>query len=312
LKLSPLLAEYLFANKKLTIPGVGVFLAKSAGTSQEQPSPNGKGTNPVTVEFTANTSQKSDPELIEYIAKQTGKMKSLAESDLGSYAELAREFLFTGKPFHFEGIGSLTRNKNGEFHFAQGQWMPEKNKELHSGSNEPVITEDPAYSYETILTPAKSSGPSVKRIIVGISVLAGLALAVWGGYAIYKKASAPEQVSNTVSTGSNEKSEEQQTVPVTKDTTAPASSGLVTEKAAPAKPDNVYRFIVKEGSYPTALRRYTFLKEECLLNVHMYTPDSTRYRVYFELPALPSDTTRIKDSLNFLYISPGQRKIWIE
>src|SRR6185295_19257267 len=69
------------------------------------------------------------PELVSYISSKSGKMKSLAESDLESHLQKVQQFLNISKPFTFEGIGTLVKVKHGEFEFNQGTIIPDKLKE---------------------------------------------------------------------------------------------------------------------------------------------------------------------------------------
>ena len=48
-----------------------------------------------------------DEEFIDFIRRETGKIKPLAESDLDSFLSDGKILLNIDKPFHIEGIGSL-------------------------------------------------------------------------------------------------------------------------------------------------------------------------------------------------------------
>ena len=117
MKLAALLAEYLYQQKKLDLAGIGTFLidpSSRANSDSQHPSAE--------ISFQYNTSVKDDDALISFISAQTGKMKTLATSDLASYVELGIQFLNIGKPLQIEGIGTLVKMKSGKFEFTAITW----------------------------------------------------------------------------------------------------------------------------------------------------------------------------------------------
>ena len=117
MKLAPILAEYLYQNKRLELPGIGVFRLRQSIISGEDNNKQIEFTGESPISFEANASLKESPELINFISSQTGKMKALAAADLDSHLVLAQQFINIGKPFLFEGIGSLTKTKSGQYEF---------------------------------------------------------------------------------------------------------------------------------------------------------------------------------------------------
>ncbi|MES1223093.1 MAG: hypothetical protein ABUT20_46800, partial [Bacteroidota bacterium] len=126
MKLAPLLSQYLFTNKRLDLPGIGTFLIESPEIPNDE---SQKYTSAEGISFENNSSIKESPDLVSFISSQTGKMKALAMGDLYSHLEQARQFLNIGKPFLFEGIGSLVKIKSGEYAFTSGEMIPDKMKE---------------------------------------------------------------------------------------------------------------------------------------------------------------------------------------
>jgi nucleoid DNA-binding protein len=124
LKLAQQLADYLTANKKLSIQGIGNFLLDTS----YNPDPDNKSKTDVvgTITFESNTAAKTDDGLIEYISKQTGKMKTLAASDLESQLEIVHQFLNIGKAYALEGIGTISKSQDGNYTFTQGIALPER------------------------------------------------------------------------------------------------------------------------------------------------------------------------------------------
>src|SRR6185436_20701101 len=88
LKLTQLLAEYLYSNKKLDVQGVGTFILDTSAVIEidnRSPKTDTQGT----IIFETNPAVKTETSLIEYISSHTGKMKALAIADLESHLELA-------------------------------------------------------------------------------------------------------------------------------------------------------------------------------------------------------------------------------
>jgi hypothetical protein len=172
LKISPLLAQFLINNKQLSLAGLGRFILDDSGG----------------IIFQHDAYVKEDAELVSFIAENTGKMKSLVASDLDSNLELARQFLNIGKPYLFEGIGTLSKNKFGTIEFVQSKTSTEKNKDnAGDGRDKTSTTENSFTDYEEMFSPKKPKGPATKRIVTWLVALVGLSLAVFGGYIVYTK-----------------------------------------------------------------------------------------------------------------------------
>ena len=83
---------------------------------------------PNAVQFQNANIAAADKDLISFICENTGKIRPLAISDLDSYLNLGTEMLNIGKPFHLEGIGTITKNKSGKFDFTPGRIFPDQGK----------------------------------------------------------------------------------------------------------------------------------------------------------------------------------------
>ena len=148
MKISPLLAQFLINNKQLSLAGLGRFTLDDSGE----------------ITFQHDASVKEDAELVSFIAENTGKMKSLVASDLDSNLELARQFLNIGKPYLFEGIGTLSKNKYGTIEFVQSNISQEKNKEnTGDGRDKTSTTENSFTDYEEMFSPKKPKGSCNKK-----------------------------------------------------------------------------------------------------------------------------------------------------
>jgi hypothetical protein len=280
LKISPLLAQFLIKNKQLSLAGLGRFTLNDSGE----------------INFQHDASVKEDPELVNFIAENTGKMKSLVASDLNSNLELARQFLNIGKPYLFEGIGTLSKNKFGTIEFVQGNYLQEKNKEnAGDGRDKTSTTENSFTDYEEMFSPRKPKTPATKSIITWLVAIAGLSLAVFGGYIVYTKTKNKKE---TVVV-------KEDIQPIIPTDTLPKKADSTTLITKPVDTSGMYRFVIEKAARQRAFFRYNYLKEN-LIDVKMDTKDSVLFNLYFLLPSTPADTAKKRDSLQRLYSTRGK------
>ncbi len=291
-KLSHLLSEFLFTNKHLDLAGIGRFIVDDAGS----------------ISFEQNISTREDVNLVKYITEKSGKMKSLVASDLDSHLELARQFLNIGKPYLFEGIGTLSKNKHGKFDFTQTNTSTEKKETPGEGRDITSTTENSFTDYEEMFSPKRNRTPATRRIVSWLIILAGLSLAVFGGYLVYNKtknkAAEPlakktepvvtPQQSNAVVPG-------QDTLQLIKDPVKNIQTQSTTGL-------NSYRFVIEKATRARAFYRYNNLRKD-FIKVQMDTKDSVIFNLYFLLPAMPTDTAKKRDSLQRLYGTRGKTTV---
>ncbi len=279
------------------------LLDPSVKVDPEHPHPGKPGTIEGVV-FENNPGIKESPALIDFIAASTGKMRALAAADLDSHLELTRQFLNIGKPFLFEGIGSLVKLQSGIFSFSPGPVITEKIKE--TTPKEITVAqsaEDSPTDYKSILYPKKIKR-SPAKILALLLLLAGVALAIWGGYTVYKKTTAKNR--ENVPPVKNQ--EETQVVSAKDsgnhqlDSLSSLSNTMNTTLPAPG----TYKFVIETSGKQRALYRYSLLKGYGL-DVRMGTPDSVHYKLFFILPASVADTARMRDSLQIIYTPPWSK-----
>jgi hypothetical protein len=293
-KIPSLLAQYFYSNQRLELPGIGRFGLDASAISAFQ---NTKQRSAVLegVTFESNVYLKESPELIAYISEKTGKMKALAAADLDSYLQLAQQFLNMGKPFSFEGIGILSRVKPGEFEFTPISVSTEKVKEYNTIEPASAETkEDSSSQYESFLTAPKTKF-EWKRPVIGLMLLCGVGLAIWGGYVISQK---------NKKKGANIAA--QQIVEETKKTDTLQNADSIQPATTTITPETNYKYVLEIAKSKRAFKRYNQLKE-IRWQVQLETKDSVQYKLYMLLPSI-SDTTRTLDSLTVM----TGRKVYIE
>ncbi len=294
MKLAPLLAQYLYTNKRLDLPGIGSFILDpfvQVATDINQ----GKLVHPDGISFENNATIRESPDLITYISSKTGKIKALAAADLDSHLEQAKQFLNIGKPFLFEGIGNLAKIRSGQFTFSAGDLLPESQKELSARDKSAASpTEESLADYKSIFYPRKQK-MNWRRPAALLLLLGGVALAIWGGYRMYKKTTAKNDESPVV----EKKNEEvNTTVPITDTVTYQKDS--VVEQPPVAVVAGNYKFVLEVSPAKRAFDRFSRLKT-FQWDVKMETNDSLSYKLFMLLPATAADTSKIADSLSLLY-----------
>ena len=298
MKIPSLLAQYLYCHQRLDLPGIGTFLLDNTSISDLEKSKQ-RSALLEGVSFKSNASLKEAPELIVFIAQKTGKMKALAASDLDSHLSVAQQFLNIGKPFTLEGIGIISKGKNGELEFTPITVSTEKVKRYNTKEAEQSSSkEQSSGDYESFLSPSKTN-LEWKKPVAGFFIVCGIGLTIWGGYEISKKASKNKATNLT------ESSLREATVPVTDSSPAQKIDTInSTLNSLPA--DNNYKYVLEIAKSKRAFKRYNQLKS-IQWKVQLETKDSVQYKLFMLLPAI-SDTSRTIDSLTVM----SGRKVYIE
>ena len=293
MKLSSLFAKYLYQEKKLRLPGIGEFVLDPSITI---PDVNDKLFPDFlqNISFTQQQINLPDEHFINFIRTETGKIKPLAESDLDSFLSDGKILLNIGKPFHIEGIGSLQKTREGILEFKPGE--PQLHKlEPHSSESDTHHEKVKPFFLETNVP-----GTSGRKLLIALGAIAGIVIVIWGGYILYNR--------NSNHTTTNEKNIE---IPSNADSAAITAmpDSFQRSDIDSVKQPGSYRFVIERtANKGRALRRYNQLIQN-FAPIKMETADSTLFKLYFELPATPADTARIRDSLKSWY---GRRVVYVE
>jgi hypothetical protein len=298
LKLAYVLAQYLYSNKRLDLPGIGTFkLDPSVVIDNDNNSR--RSTTPEGISFESNASILDAPELISYISAKTGKMKALAIADLESHIELAKQFLNIGRPYSFEGIGSLVKTRPGEFEFTPGTIISDKSSKETTGSDAQGLSKKETVDakYQAFLsTPVTKS--RWKKPVVALLILCGIGLAVWAGYTI--SANNTEDNEATVAETSNE-----QTTPYIDSSKLNTPDTVVVPKSTVS---DKYKYVLEVLNANRAFKRYKQLKETELAEVvGMETTDSVQYKLFVLYPSTTDTSKTITSLTAFL-----GKKVYIE
>ena len=301
LKLSLLFAKYLYQNRQLNLPGIGVFTIEGNAAVPDVTDKNFHEFLQY-IRFTHKPVAKPDEDFIEFIRSETGKIRPLAESDLESFIGDGKILLNIGKPFHLEGIGSLQKNKSGSYDFFAGEPQIEK-LENFVMEKEPVRAR--AHTFEHEYNPQSKSSNAGRVAWVALAIIIGLGAIIWGGYSLYNRNTNGQGISVTEAPAPLEPA----TDTITRAQAQPDSVSKRPDTVAQASVTPTYKFIIRETrNIQYAQSRYADLKPGNP-SLFMDTKDSITYRLYLTLPATPADTARIKDSLQKWYAS---RRVLIE
>lgn len=285
----------------MNLPGIGVFSIDPALTVPE-------ASDKTLLEFiqqikyTQKPITQPDEDFISFIRSETGKIKPLAESDLDSFLSDGKILLNIGKPFHFEGIGSLLKTREGVYEFTAGEPMLNR-MDHHFGEPKEEMPKKRSVYHED--RHVQTNG--LRKILVASSIIAGIALIIWGGYSMYNR--HPDEAEPEPISISDDQPGAAVSQPV--DSLKPATTADSAKNIAGVSivPSGAYRFVIERTNRPgRAIRRYTQLKSY-YKDVQMETKDSLTFSLYFVLPAMPADTAKIRDSLKRLY---GSKQVLIE
>ncbi len=241
----------------------------------------------------------ADDEFINFIRTETGKIKPLAESDLDSFLSDGKILLNIGKPFHIEGIGSIMKNKAGQLEFTPGEPVLMR---LESYNNEP---KEENTRRKTIFTDDSTQPNGLRKLLIAMAVIVGIILVIWLGYSLYNRNTDHAVVQDTIAIAPDDTAKAN----IILDSVQRIIDSAKTAAAANINPGQ-YKFIIeKTPNKLRAQKRFVQIKETRTDIKMESSADSTLFSLYFIIPATPSDTSRIRDSLKLWY---GRKQVWIE
>jgi hypothetical protein len=315
LKLSRLLTDYLIQHKELTLEGLGHFRLDPSQAALPEP---GQSVHIGQVQFTWDTKAKSSPTLIEYISKETGKMKPLAISDLESFLEIGRQLLNISKPFVMDGIGSLQYNAEKKLEFTQDSFSKTtsesgERKKVRKAQSTEIHFED------NYLQPARRPGGGLRRMAVFALMATGILIMAWTSWFFLQRnqqdldsiasepqKSAPVQQEQATSAAAIDQSLSQAT-PDTTQKLSPSIDSSLAIQTAHVERSKGFSVVLEVSKRTRAIRRYADLREWGH-KVQMSTQDSLTFKLSIPIDAPLSDSIRHRDSLSRFF----GKKVWIE
>ena len=296
MKLSQLLAQFLYTNKKLDLQGIGTFTLSSTEIPESESGRTTKSEIQGIITFENNIATKTDSDLVSFISIHTGKMKALATSDLESFLELAQQFMNIGKPFVLEGVGIITKTRDAQYEFTAGNFFAEKIKDKAIKEHTEEVEEVLDFKSVFLKEPQKINW---RKPAIALFILIGLGIVVLGGYLLYKKTNSTKTEKTENITDPDETNLALDSTLTNQDT----STLIISQTATGAN----YKFVLDNFKAPRAFERLKQLKTFGW-NVEMVTKDSVDYKIIMLLPVSTTDTTRAMDSLTLL----NGRRVYIE
>jgi hypothetical protein len=313
MKISDLLCQYLYQNKELVLEGFGVFHLDPSVSPLDTKEPQQVYQG---ITFEDNNKIKTNPELIDFLVQNSGKMKPLAISDLEAFLTTGRELLNIGKPLILNGIGTLTGYRTLEF--TPGPFTPMRldgGKDTHfrervATSEDELFSTDDSGHHHT-----RTTSPQGRALIITLAALVVLLLVGYGVYrfAFHKKdgSSATDSTSQIQPVDNSAPAAQKDTTTSPKVDTAHATvaSPTVTPTAQATAPSTVaslggpttFEVLIQSfNDAGKAHRRYDSLKVWGH-NVVLETHDSTHLDIVMPFNTPLSDTSRIKDSLTVFF-----------
>jgi hypothetical protein len=299
LKIEQLIVQHLYNTKQVSIQGIGIFRMKS-GVMLPDEGDKDFSMPADAFSFEYNLKTPEDEGLVDFIVKQTSKIKPLATSDLESYSILSKQFLNLGKPLVIEGVGTIQINQKGGYEFIPGQFVTPKigdiPKQLREKRDESVSFESEAHSVNN----------NRKNLLIALSI-AGVIMA---GSALYyflvlKNPSDTETAEQAVPVKDTPSTDTSTTIPLKIDSTLKNTVNLTDSlhKITTATPPPVQK---ESGSFNIILKDYNSKKAvqkafDRLVNyghdVAILTTDSVNYKLALTFNMPLADTVRVKDSI---------------
>jgi hypothetical protein len=297
MKLDQILAQHFYAQKKLSLQGIGVFTIDS---DVVLPAENEKDVvlPKEAIQFVYNAKVEEDESLINFIVQQTRKIKPLASADLDSYLMLGRQFLNIGKPFKIEGIGTLEKNQRGDYTFVQGIYTHSKVDAQPTELRE-KLEEDISFASESATKPSGKKGLLITAAIVLVGLLGGT---LW--YFMNKNNTvdnttvsnipAIQPATNIIDTT---KKDTTKNLVVVNDSLKPAVTNIATTSTNAGDGMGTFNIVIKEyTNYAMALKSFNRLTSYGHKLV-LKTTDSVNYKLVMPIYKPLSDTTLVRDSV---------------
>jgi hypothetical protein len=295
MKIEQLLAPFLIQNKEFSLQDIGTFYLVAEPIISKDEVQNFIFPED-SIQFTSDKNANKDDLLIQYITENTKKIKPLATSDLESFTMLSKQFLNLGKPLILEGIGSLTKNRDGILEFTQANKIV-AHKETAS---EYDTKEAGDRSFKKSNKEYNSNQPKKSNLLVLIIIILSAIIISFVVYYLFQKDKKDKQQNNV----EVELIEPQKdTSQIKKDSTTVIDSTLNLSKADSNTNNRNFKIIVRNYNNLIQAQKglYSLSKFPFGKNLIMYTKDSVQFYLAVPMRANLNDSLKIKDSLKVLF-----------
>jgi hypothetical protein len=283
-----LLVKYLYQNKSVSLQGFGTITLNSNVPDLDVISKNRQ--IPIEgVSFISSTKSQTDEEFVKFFSQQKGKIKPLAESDIESHLQLARQLMNIGKPYEVEGLGIFAMNKDGGMVLQSGHYSLPSTEAAVQPARLRERTEQQERQDAEEATSAMSSG--ARKVLIGSGVV--LLLLVIGWF-IWSKMNpeTPAPVQQTTNTG------------VASDTlgTVQDSVSTVTALQQPGDTIPVWKAYFRTFNGKERIEAMQRLYSKYDSAVQVETADSTSFRMFVLVKKPTADTALLIDSLSKVFL----------
>jgi len=307
LKITHLLVQYLYQNKKMQLQGIGEF---TFDNTYENPFETEKGKIKIpgnSIHFLPNKKAGEDAGLVDFIAQQSKKIRPLAASDIEDYLNIGKQLLNVSKQFYIEGLGTLLLNDYGNLEFMQGNevFSPTAVEEINITKSK-VEDNSAEIHFEEHYNNTSGGSGALKKTIVILAFAAGLFIIGWIGWYFFQQwqnsqSDAPKEVTDNIK-------------PVLNDTLGHRSANALPQRdtvaAAPvqnAVNDSSYNIIIETAKQQRAAYRYNDLIKMGY-KVRLFTEDSITFKIYTTINGPLADSTRVMDSVSRFF----GRKVFLD
>jgi len=288
MKIEQLIISFFIQNKKFSLQGIGSFYLLADPIDSKDDTQNFIFPEN-SIEFKSDKNTEQDELMIQYISEITKKIKPLATSDLESFTMLNKQFLNLGKPITLEGIGSITKKKEGILEFTQANKIV-----LHKETASEYDTKDAGdRSYKKTNKENGSNLPKKSNLLVFIVVILSAIIIAFVVYFLFlntKKDNQQNNSENSIVTPQNN---------ISSDSGAIFDSTINLTKFDSSNSIRNFKIIVRKYKKLSQAQKgfKTLSKSKSGKNLIMYTKDSVTFYLALPISANLNDTIKIKDSI---------------
>jgi hypothetical protein len=289
-----LLVKYLYQNKSVSLQGFGTITLNSNVPDLDVISKNRQ--IPIEgVSFISSTKAQTDEEFVKFFSQQKGKIKPLAESDIESHLQLARQLMNIGKPYEVEGLGIFAMNKDGGMVLQSGHYSLPSTEAAVQPARLRERTEQQERQDAEEATSAMSSG--ARKALIGSGVVLLLLVIGWFIWSRMNGETTPPVQQNT-NTG------------LPSDTLGTVQDSVSTVTALPQPVDTipVWKAYFRSFNGKERIEAMQKLYSRYDSAVQVETADSISFRMYVLVKKPTADTALLLDSLSKVF----QRSITLE